>query len=110
MPAGDNSPCEGDGAAIQEAGCLARPEMAMEVHTFSFSEREYKHFAPACTREEDGVEVTSARPGRRYVELAEIFGQNGFVYSICNADWNPAMYKIAKIAANRMNADSGAIE
>lgn len=50
---------------------------------------------PACTREEDDEEVTRAWPGRRFVELAELFGERGYVYSICNGDWSPAMSELA---------------
>ena len=46
-----------------------------------------------------GEEVTTARPGRRYVELAQLFGEHGYVYSICNADWEPAISNFSKILA-----------
>jgi hypothetical protein len=56
------------------------------------------YFRPACERYLGaGAEepVTRAYPGRRYVELAaENFGNLGYVYSICNADWSPAFEEI----------------
>ena len=45
--------------------------------------------------EDDGGEVTRAWPARRFVELAQSFGDRGYVYSICNADWSVAMSELA---------------
>jgi hypothetical protein len=75
--------------------------MALEIQLFEQNGTPYKHFRPACERhaEDPDVPVTSARPGRRYVKVAESFGANGYVYSICNADWSPAMKEIAKVIA-----------
>jgi hypothetical protein len=56
-------------------------------------------FKPACTRQENSVEVTKARPGRRFVSLAQQFDNMGYVYSICQPDWSPAMNDIAKLIA-----------
>jgi hypothetical protein len=38
----------------------------------------------------------SATPGTRYVELAKQFGNDGFVDSICQSDFNDTMVKIAQ--------------
>jgi hypothetical protein len=92
-----SSSCQGTGDRID--GCLEDPAMQYEIGTFVMADMEYQHFYPACEREEDSVTVTSARPGRRYVEVAQAFGCAGYVYSICNADWRPAMDEIARIIA-----------
>ncbi|MBW2276553.1 MAG: hypothetical protein JRF63_03610 [Deltaproteobacteria bacterium] len=57
---------------------------------------------PACERYEDSTLVTKARPGRRFVELAQEFGENGYVFSICNADWTDAMEDIARVIINEL--------
>jgi hypothetical protein len=54
-------------------------------------------WTPACVREEGNTEVTRAWPARRFVELAQSFGDRGYVYSICNADWSPAMSELAQL-------------
>ena len=54
-------------------------------------------FRPACDRWEGDEQVTKARPGRRYVELVQDFGANGYVFSICNADWTAAVDGIAQM-------------
>ena len=100
VPADEDSPCQGTGDNI--ASCLEDPRMQYKPVEFSYlseegEERFYTHFAPACERTSGDVVVTSARPGRRYVQVAEAFGCAGYVYSICNEDWSPAMRKIARI-------------
>ncbi len=99
VPNGADSPCQGDGVDLVDNGCLDHPDMETRVDTFVIPQtnQEYQHFTPACTREDNnGNEVTSARPGRRYVKVAEEFGRNGYVYSICNEDWSEAMRDIAE--------------
>ena len=43
--------------------------------------------------------MVRARPGRRFVEVAEHFGANGYVHSICSEDWTPALRSISEIHA-----------
>jgi hypothetical protein len=96
VPIGDSGGCEGLGSELGD--CLENDEMQLKVENFVTPEGDpYKHFAPACIRSEGAVEVTSARPGRRYVKVAEDFGKKGIVYSICNADWSEAMKEIAEM-------------
>lgn len=77
--------------------------MQLEIQVYEDSNGNlYKNFAPACMRDEQDVTVTIAHPGRRYVEVAQDFGQNGYVYSICNADWSPTMKHIADSIAVRI--------
>ena len=90
--------CQGNGFEIRE--CLDHPKMKQTVGVYETGEgREYTHFDPACTRSENGVEVTAARPGRRYVEVARHFGSFGVVFSICNRDWHPALESLADAIA-----------
>jgi hypothetical protein len=97
VPNGDDSPCEGKGDEIPD--CLSDDRMQFEVKTFSEGKYEYEHFKPACERTVGDTVVTSARPGRRYVKLAQRFGCLGYVYSICNDDWSDAMREIAATIA-----------
>jgi hypothetical protein len=94
--------CEGTGDNLK--GCLDVPKMQLKIQDFGDSiGSTFKHFAPACERhDDDGKEVTSARPGRRYVKVARNFGSSGYVYSICNEDWSPAMYEIARVIAENV--------
>jgi hypothetical protein len=90
-----DGPCQGNGDSLE--GCLEHPDMVLEPEVFTTpTGNEYIHFTPACSRVDSstGVEVTMARPGRRFVQIAEAFGSQGYVYSICNADWSPAMERI----------------
>ena len=41
--------------------------------------------------------VTKATPGRRYVKLAQLLGDMGYISSICNQDWEDVMKEIAKL-------------
>ncbi len=104
VPIDDNSTCEGRGGDL--GGCLGHADMKLDIGLFENDQgNEFKHFEAACTRDDsDGNLVTSARPGRRYVKVAEDFGANGYVYSICNEDWSPAMKEIAKVIAENIGS------
>jgi hypothetical protein len=100
-----NDVCQGTGDAI--TGCLADQAMQYSPQQFhdEVNDVDYTHFAPACTRNgTDGLPITEARPGRRFVEVANLFGANGYVYSICNQDWSPAMEQIAAIIAKQISS------
>jgi hypothetical protein len=86
--------CEGPGDDLDQ--CLAQGDMQLVEELVA----ETWYFRPACMRYVGDNEVTKAYPGRRYVELANAsFGDMGYVYSICNADWSPAFEAIgAKMA------------
>jgi hypothetical protein len=99
VPPGDGeelSECEGPGHEI--GNCLDNPDMQLEV----ISENDAYFFKPACERYEGTDLVTKARPGRRYVELAEEFKNMGYMYSVCREDWSPAMKDIAKLIAENL--------
>ena len=51
---------------------------------------------PACDTAGCTGKYCSATPGTRYVELAKQFGNDGFVDSICQSDFNDTMVKIAQ--------------
>ncbi|MDD5306501.1 MAG: hypothetical protein PHU25_04190 [Deltaproteobacteria bacterium] len=94
--------CQGPGNTI--TGCLDAPGMKLVVIQEEGASGTYAQYKPACTRGPADAEVTKARPGRRYVELATAnppdgFGSMSYIYSICNADWSPAMEDIAKLIA-----------
>jgi hypothetical protein len=89
--------CEGRGAAL--GNCLDHPDMVLDV----VMEGETFFFKPACDRYDGDVQVTKARPGRRFVELAVAFGENGYVYSICNADLGPGLGGIAQMIRDELN-------
>jgi hypothetical protein len=95
--------CEGRGDEID--GCLDREEMELRPGKFATADGyPYSHFVPACTRiDSGGTEVTAARPGRRYVETAALFGARGQVYSICNADWTLTMLEFAETLRDRLS-------
>ncbi len=50
----------------------------------------------ACDTQGCVGKYCSATPGTRYVELAKLFGNDGFVDSICQTDFNGTMVKIAQ--------------
>jgi hypothetical protein len=85
--------CQGWGDAIQ--GCLDHGQMQLVHDVVSDPLGNLWYYEPACTRNDDDVEVTRATPARRLVELALDFGSRGYVYSICNDDWSPAMNDLA---------------
>ena len=90
--------CQGAGDQLGE--CLAQDEMQLTPEQPNLPDDAAWHYHPACTRSVGETEVARATPGRRYVELAnESFGNMGYVYSICNADWSPAMAEIARTIA-----------
>ena len=99
VPAGDGnelSSCEGSGDVIGQ--CLDHPDMELNI----IQENDAYFFEPACDRWEGDEQVTKARPGRRYVEVATEFADMGYLYSICRANWSPAMEDIAKLIAENL--------
>ena len=74
--------CEGSGDAIP--GCLDHPDMIERVDMPTTS------ILPACSSP-----TGSAPPGRRFVEIAEFFGEAALVQSICRDDLGPAIQALA---------------
>jgi hypothetical protein len=99
---GADGVCQGSGNAI--TGCLDAEDMQpVLVDEITISGGPVKEYRPACTRGPADAPVTKARPGRRFVELAQEFGGQGYVYSICNADWSPVMKDTARLVAESVS-------
>jgi hypothetical protein len=88
--------CQGGGHEIP--GCLDHPDMDLT----EVLENDATFIEPACERYEGTEQITKARPGRRFVELAQSFGPGGYVFSICNEDWLPAAENVAELIATRL--------
>jgi hypothetical protein len=99
VPPGEGSAlsaCEGPGDEI--GSCLDQPQMDLDM----VEEDGNFYFEAACSRFEGDELITKARPGRRYVQLAAEFQNLGYMYSICRADWSPAMEDIAQLIAENL--------
>jgi hypothetical protein len=93
--------CQGKGDAIGD--CLDQDAMQMTVYIDVEVGTSISKFEPACERYDGDTLVTNAVPGRRFVSLAsDYFGPRGYVSSICNDDWTPAMEEIAKLIGERI--------
>jgi hypothetical protein len=90
--------CQGSGYEI--ADCLDHPDMQLEE--VQEGSQQAWFFKPACERYAGEELVTKARPGRRFVELAQSFEHMGNVYSICNEDWSPIVEDFAMLIADNM--------
>lgn len=88
-----SSACQGWGDEIQ--GCLDHEAMQHDYEIINDPVPGSVFYKPACTRQVGDTEVTRAAPARRIVELAAEFGSRGYVFSICNDDWSPAMNELA---------------
>jgi hypothetical protein len=99
VPYGDQpgaDECQGLGSTL--GGCLAQG--AMQLAQVQHEDGGW-YYDYACER----GELTKAYPGRRYVELAnEHFGDMGYVFSICNEDWSPAMEEVANLIGAKITA------
>ena len=92
---GEAAGCEGTGNQIR--GCLDLPQMQNEIVQDPAQAAEKYIYKYTCQRYEDEVAVTQAMPARRIVQVAQSMGAMGYVYSICNADWSPAMGRISQL-------------
>ena len=90
--------CQGPGDQIGD--CLDQEAMQLLPEQPGGGDAWWFH--PACIAIAGSTEITRADPGRRYVELATDFGANGYVYSICNADWSPAFAVINMMIAEKL--------
>jgi hypothetical protein len=89
--------CPGPGAAI--ADCLEQEAMQI-VPEQPYGDLWLNRLA--CTRSVGETQVTYGEPGRRLIEVAIRLGANGYVYSICNADWTPAFDALAAMIAGKI--------
>jgi hypothetical protein len=62
------------------------------------------NLVPSCQRDDASGNRSVAYPPRRIVELAQLFGANGRVQSICQDDFSPAMNAIVDMMAHRIAA------
>lgn len=107
--------CQGTGDAIDDClnvapgvngtGTLGEPEeVQREINDEAGSIQTY--FEYACERHENGDTdsraLTRAYPATRMVQMAQSFGKLGYVYSICNANWSPAMANIADLVRDNV--------
>jgi len=90
--------CQGTGDAI--GACLNHADMQLEVVPWGESSWFWDF---ACAQYEGDSPVSWGVPGIRYVELAQQLGPNGYLSSICNDDWAPAMRDIATIVAAELS-------
>jgi len=79
-------------------GILADPNMQVSLNEAG------NNVAPAC-EQDDGSE---AAPGRRLVEVAAGFGEQGRVYSLCDDDFSGAFADLASAIGKR--ASAGCVE
>jgi hypothetical protein len=77
--------CQGYGDELGD--CNAQDEMLLVPEE---SESGAWYFRRSCVRVEGDAQVTDAEAPRRFVELANDFGADSYIYSHCNADWSPA--------------------
>ena len=105
VPIVEDNPCEGTGTELSAAECLSRDEMQLTPQEFIEGMSSYTHFRPACmrTNSETGEDITVARPGRRFVQVAEDFGDDGFVQSICNENWGPGLEAVGDAVAQKLS-------
>lgn len=107
--------CQGTGDAISGCvdvqplvngtGTMAVPEVVTRTTSSGVDQR---YFEYACKRYAEGADtevdspLTAAYPGTRYIEMAQAFGERGYLYSICNDDWSLAMTNIATVVRSNV--------
>ena len=95
-----DSTCQGSGTEVGD--CLDVPGMQLTEFVDDSTGTALTMYEPACQRLVDGEIVTSAIPGRRYVELAGLLGPNAYVSSICNEDWTEPLSAFAAMIAGAL--------
>ena len=109
------SVCEGRGDQIGDCmavspgvnggGTMGSPD---EVARMTIAGVEQYYFEYACVRYAESADpeqeypITAAYPATRIVQLAQQFGDMGFVYSICNEDWRPVMTQLGTTLLQKM--------
>jgi hypothetical protein len=107
--------CQGTGDAIGDclnvapgvngSGTMGTPEEVERLVGVNSSSTQ-TYFEYACERYESGdtdsYALTRAYPATRMVQMAQSFGKLGYVYSICNANWSPAMENIADLVRDNV--------
>ncbi len=85
--------CQGSGDEL--GSCLESEEMQLRLEESADVTGTGRRLRPACTMVDQGKIVAEATPGRRFVKVAQQFGSEGYVHSICDPDWNSAFETIA---------------
>ncbi|MBN2344482.1 MAG: hypothetical protein JXX29_01710 [Deltaproteobacteria bacterium] len=99
--------CQGRGNTLAECfaeplefGTMAEPEVIRREDRRGEMASFYEF---ACERyDDDNKPITQAYPGARYVEMAQMYGDMSYIYSICNDNWSTAMVDIAEMIAENM--------
>ncbi|MBN2804472.1 MAG: hypothetical protein JXR91_15360 [Deltaproteobacteria bacterium] len=100
--------CQGFGDEIKE--CLDVPLLNGTVGDPAIEERVTVtggvayFYENACERYDDDVPITLAVPGTRFVTVAQEMGENAYIYSICNPDWNSAFLDVAKAIGSKIES------
>jgi hypothetical protein len=81
--------CNGTGDEIGD--CLGLPEMGERVNGEGDLLEYVCMYPPGCTPGRDGDCTSEAFPARRFVQLAQQFGENAVVSSICADSFIPAV-------------------
>ena len=60
------------------------------------------NLVPSCSRQDATGELSTAYPPRRIIQLAESFGEQGIVQSICQDDFAPAIDAVVELIARQL--------
>ncbi|MBN2716618.1 MAG: hypothetical protein JXX14_12245 [Deltaproteobacteria bacterium] len=111
------SACEGRGDRIGNCadvkpgvngeGTMENPDVVGRTVATGVEQLYYEY---ACQRFEETtggelVAVTSAYPAMRIVQMAQLFGDKGYIYSICNEDWTPIMTQLGEAVQQRLKIE-----
>jgi hypothetical protein len=96
VPQGEQ--CEGFGDSIPT--CLDHPDMMEQVDPVSMT-----RLVPSCV-----TSTGDAYPPRRFVQVAQLFGRNSLVSSICTDDFGPAVTGMTGALQEKLDGDSIATE
>jgi len=84
------------------ARLLSEPDMQEQV--VAGLNPQTAEMRPSCTRNDVSGKPATAFPPRRLVEVAQGFGANGVIQSICQDDFGPAMDAIIEVIARQLSA------
>lgn len=106
------SACQGTGneldkcleMELSQGGTMEHPQIIDHLDKDGkVTGRFYEYACERYSEDDSKLPLTQAYPGTRYVELAQAYGDMGYVYSICNRDWSPAMEKIAGLISENLS-------
>jgi hypothetical protein len=83
---------------------LADPRMQETVDPSSNPGTGTGNVTPACKRTDASGADSTAAPARRIVSLAQLFGKQGIVESICQDDFGPATDAIVELIGKQVSA------